>query len=194
MLDQEQEHALLQKAASGCEAAFTVLYKRYEQHVSQVAMVYTKDQDQAQEIVQEVFQKIWEKKEKLADIKDVRDFLFIVARNSIFNQFKKNAQSLAARKNYQYTLQDAINDTDSRIRDHECEHILHRAINGLPPQRKRIYKLAKEEGLSYEEIARRMNISRFTVKNQMIQALQSIRLQLLHYLPTVLILLLIFSR
>lgn len=182
----EQEQELLQQLAAGCESAFTTLYQCHKQHIFDVALLYTKNADHAEEIVQEVFHKIWEKREKLADVREIKNFLFIIARNCIFNQFKKSSQELAAQKDIFFTQAETVNDTDYRLRNEECEELLHTAIASLPPQRKRIYQLAKEGGLSYDEIASRLSISRFTVKNQMTEALRSIRGQLHKHLHTLL--------
>lgn len=188
----EQEQLLLQQLAAGCEHAFTALYRSHKQHIFDVALLYTKNADQAEEIVQEVFHKIWEKRETLANVLEFKNFLFIIARNCIFNQFKKTSQELAAQKNYLQEI--TINDTDYRLRGEQCEELLHTAVASLPPQRKRIYQLAKEGGLSYEEIASQLSISRFTVKNQMAEALRFIRVQLHKHLHTLLALSILISQ
>jgi RNA polymerase sigma-70 factor (ECF subfamily) len=185
MLWKEDDGVLLQHIAAGNETAFTILYRRHEAHILQVASLYVKDHDAARETVQEVFRRLWENRAKLAEVRDVRNYLFIIARNGIFNQFKKAAYEMAAQKDLRYAAPAPGNDTDYRLRDRECERILHTAINSLPPQRKRIYQLSREKGMSYEEIARELSISRFTVKNQMVQALQSIRVYVLQHLHTV---------
>lgn len=190
----EQEQELLQQLAAGCESAFTTLYRSNKQHIFDVAILYTKNADQAEEIVQEVFHKIWEKKEKLADVRELKNFLFIIARNCIFNQFKKSSQELAAQQALFFIQPEAVNDTDYRLRNEECEELLHTAIASLPPQRKRIYQLAKEKGLSYEEIASKLSISRFTVKNQMTEALRFIRGQLHNHLHTLMALSFLISQ
>ncbi len=188
----EQEQLLLQQLAAGSERAFTAMYNAHKQHIFDVALLYTKNEDQAEEIVQEVFHKIWEKRETLANVLEFKNFLFIIARNYIFNQFKKSSQELAAQKNYLQEI--TINDTDYRLRGEQCEELLHTAIASLPPQRKRIYQLAKEGGLSYEEIASQLSISRFTVKNQMAEALRFIRVQLHKHLHTLLALSILVSQ
>lgn len=185
MLWINQDLRLLRQIAEGDEHAFTTLYHRYEAHILQIASVYVKDRDAAREIVQDVFRKLWENREKLTEVRDMRNYLFILARNLIFNRFKKAQHELAAQKALLYTSETTESDTDYRVRNRECERILHTAIDSLPPQRKRIYQLAREKGMSYEEIAHELRISRFTVKNHMSQALQSIRLYLLQHLHTI---------
>ncbi len=185
MLWINQDLELLRQIAEGDEHAFTTLYHRYEAHILQVASVYVKDRDAAREIVQDVFRKLWENRDKLSEVRDMRNYLFIIARNLIFNRFKKAAHEMAVHKDLLYASETAGSDTDYRVRNRECEHLLHTAIDSLPPQRKRIYQLAREKGMSYEEIAHELRISRFTVKNHMSQALQSIRLYLLQHLHTI---------
>ncbi|HVI48541.1 MAG TPA: RNA polymerase sigma-70 factor [Chitinophaga sp.] len=165
-----------QLADSGSEeAAFTAIYNRYKEAVWQVALMYTKDVNMAQEVVQEVFYRIWANRAGMHKISNIRHYLFIIARNYIFNHFKQAAYEEAKYEGLQLIQETAVNDTDHRLQQHDYHSLLHRAIAALPPKRKQIYLLAKEQEMSYEEIAHTLHISRLTIKNQMAKALGSIR-------------------
>ncbi|NSL85841.1 RNA polymerase sigma-70 factor [Chitinophaga sp. Mgbs1] len=169
------EHALLLSIADGDEYAFTAVYLHYHKFIYEAAMVYLQDQAQAGEVVQEVFYRIWEKRVALPEIKNLRDYLFIIARNLIFDFLRKKAAEANAVAAIQMLQPSAVNNTDHLVEERLYNQLLRSAVACLPPQRKRIYQLAKEEGQSYAEIASSMEISAFTVKNQMVKALRFIR-------------------
>lgn len=171
----------LQVESAGEEAAFTILYNKYKASVRQAALLYTSDPETAQEIVQEVFFRLWAGRNKLAAVQDMKQYLFIIARNCIFNHFKQSARSEARYEGLRRVTEVVVNDTDYRVRDRDYHFLLHRAVATLPPKRKTIYLLAREEGMSYEEIAATLKISKYTVKNQMVQALDGIRSYVLRH-------------
>ncbi|BAV09285.1 RNA polymerase sigma factor [Filimonas lacunae] len=177
------EPALLQALANGSSEAFTLIFTHYSAGVYDAAMAYLQNENQAQEAVQEVFLKIWQKREQLAEVEKLQDYLFIVARNYIFNQLKHNALTVTVLHQHYQQSNTFSNDTDYRVREKQYQQLLEAAINTLPAERKKIYLLAKNEELSYEQIAQQLGISRHTVKNQMYQALQTIRLYMQQYMP-----------
>lgn len=169
-----EERELLQRIALGDEAAYTLVFNHYSKQVFDVAMLYLKDVLPAREIVQEVFLKVWLKREVMPGIEDFTAYLFMITRNHIYDGFKKQAVRLKAH-DYLYRHQpDAVNDTDHRLRERQYEKLLDTAVSSLPPGRKKVY-IARKEGLSNEEISQRMNISIGTVKKQMQLAMQSLR-------------------
>ena len=171
-LPDEQE--LLQQVANGDGDAYTILFRHYSRQVFDVAMVYLKDNGLAREIVQEVFLKVWLKKEEAGGIKSFKDYLFILTRNHIYDGFKKQLVRLKAHDIHVKNQPGTRNDTDHLLLQREYDAILDKAVAGLPPERKKVY-LARSEGWSNEEISLRLNISIHTVKKQMSLALHSVR-------------------
>lgn len=169
------EGTLLALLANGDEEAYTTIYRHYSRPVYEAALVYMKEPSLAREIVQEVFLKVWIKRAQFNKVERLKDYLFILARNCIFDHFRKKAAALTAQEQLLHLQPVEVNDTDHRVQEQQYSQLLHEAVAALPPQRRRIFILAKEEGLSYAEIASRMHLSRFTVKNQIAQALQFIR-------------------
>ncbi|HVI46341.1 MAG TPA: RNA polymerase sigma-70 factor [Chitinophaga sp.] len=166
---------MLESIANGDENAYTTVYLHYGGLIYDAAMVYLQNNTQAKEIVQEVFYKIWEKREGLRNVRKLQDYLFIIARNCIFDHLRKKAVEVSAYEILHQIQPIDVDNTDHRVRDRQFGQLLQSAIDNLPPQRRRIYQLAKEQGHSYHEIALQLGISAFTVKNQMAQALQYIR-------------------
>lgn len=137
-------------------------------------MLYLKDTTPAREVVQEVFLKIWLKREVMPGVEDLTGYLFILTRNHIYDSFKKQANQVKALDHFFLQQPDAVNDTDHRIQDHQYDHLLDKVVSSLPPERKKVY-IARKEGMSNEEISVRMNISVHTVKKQMQLAMQTVR-------------------
>ncbi len=178
----DSEKTLLVHVAAGDASAYTQLYQGYAPEVFNAAMVYLKDESEANEVVQEVFMKIWQKREQLPSIDSFKNYLFILARNRIYDGFKRKAiEQTALTSLFRSAPDPAVNDADHRVQDRQYEQILQSAIDGLTPARKKIY-LARSQGKTYEAIAEEYNISAATAKKQMTQARQFIQEFILQYL------------
>lgn len=175
MHQKHSERELLQQLAGGSEQAYTIIYNDYSGNIFHAAMVYAKDVHIAQEVVQLVFISLWEKRETTAEIGNLQNYLFILARNAIFNHFKRASVEVKAKQGLSASQPRYADNTDHRVRMHQYDHLLQSAVNQLPPQRRTVYKLAREQGLSHEEIARQMKISTLTVKKHMALALRFVR-------------------
>ena len=150
--------------AAGDEQAYTELYHTYSPNIFRVAMTYTRnDTSVAEELVQTIFIKVWEKRAKLEGVTKIEDYLFVLARNTIFDHLKKEARK-TIRHNHLYAVQPASeNNTELALMQKEYTKILQHAIDRLPPQQRKIYLLAKQEGLPHDEIARRLSLATSTV-------------------------------
>jgi RNA polymerase sigma-70 factor (family 1) len=176
------EKTLLSNIAIGDQSAFTELYHHYSPEVFNAAMVYLKDQLDANELVQEVFMKIWEKRAGLPEIDSFSNYLFILVRNRIYDGFRKKATEQTALIHFFRTAPGAtIDNADHQVRDRQYGQLLQSAIDQLSPARKKVY-LARSQGKSYERIAQEYNISVTTAKKQMTQAKQFIQDYILRYL------------
>lgn len=143
----------------------------------------------AQEIVQDVFLKIWINRTSLADIESFRAYLFVVARNHAFNCLKQLARERNRKKEWiSNVLHDAsyMLDTTPEI---DVGLLVDTAVDLLPPQQKKVYLLSRKEGFKQEEIARELGISLETVKKHMVLALRSIKSYLQTHLGVLLVLL-----
>ncbi|HWK06734.1 MAG TPA: RNA polymerase sigma factor [Puia sp.] len=169
------EKELLLQLAEGNESAFTILFGQYQDSIYKTAYWYLKSHAQAQEIVQEVFLKIWQKRGDLGEVRFFKTWLLTLARNYIIDYMRKLASESAARDRWGKEAPSQENGADYKARQSQYQHLLEEAVKGLSPQQKSIYKLAKEQGLSYEEIGVRLSLSPLTVKTHMARALGSIR-------------------
>lgn len=158
----------------GDNKAFEQLFSLYAKRLYGFALGYLKSKEEAEEIVQEVFLKVWDNRAELSFHKSVESYIFTIARNGILNTIRKSKSE----NTYQAYLK--INPGKSILLDeelnfNELEKAYQNAIEQLPPRRKEIYLMSKEQSLSNAEIAARMNISLKTVENQMTAAVSLIR-------------------
>ncbi|QOG02124.1 RNA polymerase sigma factor [Flavobacterium sp. MDT1-60] len=175
------ENELLHELAAGNERAFTILYDQYKNVVYASALKITKSKTLSEEVVQDVFMKIWLRKEELKDITDFESYLFISGRNHIFNMIKKIAREDTFKNNMKHN-DFSFNATDSFLKDEQYNVLLNQILLKLPPQQQKIYQMAKVEGLSHQKIAEILDISPLTVKKHMAQALKLIRIQLARHI------------
>jgi RNA polymerase sigma-70 factor (family 1) len=171
------EPQVLQLLAEGSEYAFTQVFNQYRAKVYGVAMNLLKSQDLSEEIVQEVFLKVWMNRTTLSEIHTLDAWIFTVTRNIIFDIFKKQANE----RNLHKHIKEQGNERTYAGEDAELNsyrRLLEEAVTFLPPQQQRVYQMAKMEGLSHEQIANELQIDRSTVKSHMARALKAIRMHL----------------
>lgn len=155
--------------------AFRELFDAYRQRLYAGALKITKSADAAEDIVQEIFTRIWENRLCLKEVEDPSAYIFTVAYHESFRYLKKVAADQKLYESVRKRMKVADNKTEEWIEVKETEQIIHHLINELPTQRQLIYKLSREEGLSYKEIGDRLHISSLTVKKQLQLALRNIR-------------------
>lgn len=171
----DDQRSLLRRIAEGDIAAFRMLFDAYNARLYGSALKITKSPYAAEEIVQEIFACIWEHRSHLGEVDNPPAYIFTVAYNQSFRHLKKVA---ADSKLYQSLLSRAMpghNETEEWLDLKETEKLINHAVEELPRQRKLIYKLSREKGLTHQQIAQRLNISPLTVKKQIVLALRNIR-------------------
>lgn len=137
-------------------------------------MAYSKSAPLAQDIVQDVFLKIWEKRETLPDIQNFEDYLFIMARNRIISEFRKNLSRPVDISRHD-ALEGNIPLPDEQLSFKQSQELVNKAVDLLPAQRKIVFQLSRTEGLSYGQIAEKLGISKNTVKEHIVKALSFLR-------------------
>lgn len=168
--------ALLLQLQHSSEGAFAELFARYERRIYNFTFKMVKDQNIATDITQEVFIRIWTKRTQLSEVRNMEAYIFTIASNLTLNQIKKNVREREIRERLLSQWQQRkSSDADNLLLLHDCESLVAKVVDNLPPQQQRIYKLSREEGLNYDEIAHRVQISPNTVRNHLVKALQTIR-------------------
>ena len=169
------ESTLISLLKNDSEYAFQLLFEHYHNLVYKVSLLYVKSPTLAQDIVQDVFMKIWFQRKDLPEIISFESWIYTLSRNLTINSVKKLAYEHKA-KNIFNNLQTPFDDTtDHKILNSQYNALLQQAIQELPQQQQKVYRLGKESGLSYEAIAQELSLSPLTVKTHMARALAAIR-------------------
>lgn len=157
------------------ELLFAELFKKHEYRLHSLALKLTKSDSYARDIIQEVFLKLWEHRHHMQAIHNIEAWLYRITENKVIDFLRKAAADDRLKEAIWSKLSDQFNDTEDLVAAKEYSQIVQKAIDQLPPQRKLIYHLNREKGLNYQEIADELAISKHTVKNQLSNALQSIK-------------------
>ncbi len=187
-----EESTLLSLLSQDSEYAFQFVFDRYRNKTYKVAMMYVKSPAIAEEIVQDVFLKLWYQRKNLTEIRSLESWLFTLTRNLTFNCLKKIAHEWTAREKWIELNVLSENTADHKILNKEYQELLQQAISHLSEQQQQVYRLGKQEGFSYDDIGKHLSISPLTVKTHMARALASIR-SFFHQNAELFILFIIFS-
>ena len=162
----------------GSPKAFQLLFDRYGKKIHRFSLGYLNNHQEAEEIVQEVFLKIWKVREDLSLYKSLDSYVFTIAKNAILNTIRK---SKSEQVYLEYAKLHPGKDIllDEELDFNELERAYKKSVEQLSPKRKEIFLLSREKNLSNIEIARILNISVKTVENQMTSALSHIKQDLL---------------
>jgi RNA polymerase sigma-70 factor (ECF subfamily) len=179
-----KEVELLERLAAGDEDAFNTIYRSYNSMIFSAAIVYVKDIDEARDIVQQVFVKLWEKRVMAVHIENFQSYIIVTARNLIYDQFRKKSTEMKVVTELAKVKDDLPIHTNDPAEMREYVRLFETAISQLPPQQKKIYLMAQEEQRAYKEIAAALNLSVFTVKSHLEHARRSIRKYVLGHITS----------
>jgi len=169
------EKELVKKLKDGDKFAFEVLFYKYRNKVKGFAVKLVPTQVDPEEIVQEVFVKLWLKKEFINPDKDFQPYLFSIAKNLILDHLKSavNRKLYFVGEHFQNDL--LVDEGLDNLLPEDAEEKLQKLIAEIPERRREIFRLSRFEGLSYKQIALRLNISENTVDSQIRNALAFLR-------------------
>jgi len=161
----------------GDKKAFVALIDKYNQRLYGYALSLTNDHTQAQDILQNVFLKTWEKRKKLGIHSSVQNYLFKSVYNEFINQYKKKRSTMILEQKYFQALEKAISIQNEESLDKIMTKISEE-IKQLPPKCQQIFILSKKEGLTNIEISEYLNVSKKTVEAQITKAYGLLRKRL----------------
>ncbi|MFT3949575.1 MAG: sigma-70 family RNA polymerase sigma factor [Agriterribacter sp.] len=184
------EKDLLLRVAEGDETAFRVIYDHYRKKIYALGLLLTKSEGQAQELVQDVFLKIWEKREQLREIDYFNSWLRTIARNTAVNYLRARAmEKLGLARLPVHESGSCFTEND--VADREYALLLQAAVRQLPLQQQKVYILHRQQGLRHEDIAEQLGISVLTSRKYMKLALRSIKIFLEHRMDAAVLLALV---
>jgi RNA polymerase sigma-70 factor (ECF subfamily) len=168
------ESDLLRSVANGDEKAFRQLVDTYWKRVYNNTLALTKDTVKAQEITQDIFLKIWQKRDRLVEVNSFMHFVYVVGRNQVISEMRKKLSDTVSTDSAQDILENR-NLPDMELQYKETWQMILEAINTMPARQQEVFKLSRIEGLSNKEIAEKLGLSIAAVKWHIVAGLNTLR-------------------
>ena len=159
----------IEQIKAGSKDAFNLLYNQYGLKIFRFAVSYLKSESDAEELVQDVFLKLWDNRDKLDQSKNIRAYLYKIAVNTIYDFVRRKNREQAF---YEFTKGETTcsDDTWHEVVFNDMLAHVQQLIKKMPEQRRKIFSMSKENGLSNDEIAEKLGLSKRTVENQLYRA------------------------
>ena len=165
---------LIQNLVNGNEKAYMFLLDTYHRRLNAYALTLVSDQDQAKDIVQNVFLKTWKSRKKLKTQFSIQSFLYKAVYNEFINSYQKNKAMMLLQKKYLESLGEVVEETDTNLLE-QMITVVNNEIQNLPPKCQKVFILSKKEGLTNIEISEYLNVSIKTVEAQITKAFSILR-------------------
>jgi RNA polymerase sigma-70 factor (ECF subfamily) len=171
----QNENNLIHRLKADDASAFDELFELYGQKLYGFALKYLKSESEAEEMVQEVFVRLWEKRRSLKSDYSFKSYLYTIALNQIRKYFNRRAVSLRYLSQLQNESFESDNQTTDSIDYASVLKRIDEIVETFPERKKQIFRKSRKEGKTSKEIARELNITAGTVDNQISDALRIIR-------------------
>ena len=166
---------LLQKIRDGSEEAFREVYDRHHVQMFYIAKKYLKDTGLSEDVVQDIFVKLWEKKHQLDDIKSLSAYLFTMVKNHVLNILRDKKSDVVSLTSVTEKTFPVQNLTEDDLQYKEYERVLQRGINELSDRKREVFKLRTQKGFTNPEVAKMLQINVRTVKTHYYNSSKFIR-------------------
>jgi RNA polymerase sigma-70 factor (family 1) len=177
-LNSNNELLLIKAFKKGDEKAFELLFEKYHRKLYSYIYSMLQSKEDAEEIVQEAFIKIWEKRELYNEDYPFNSFLFKIAKNAFLNSLRKKVNRKVTEENWDILIDAHTKPADEYLIYEETRGVIEAVIGNLPPKRKEIFKMRRIDGMSRSEIAESLGISIITVDSQLMKAYRYMREEL----------------
>lgn len=169
----ENEKEVLLRLSEGDEKSFRYIFRKYYSKVRAFSYGFLKDRDEAEELAQMIFIKLWEKRETFASVNNFDSYLFTLSKHTIFNYIE-------ARHVIPVDIDEVPDTADTttpydEIIANDLKLLVDLTVNEMPPQRRQIFRLSRQLGLTNDEIAVKLGIQKKTVENHLNLALKELR-------------------
>jgi RNA polymerase sigma-70 factor (family 1) len=179
-VNKDKDHQLVLDLQQGSRTAFRQIFNDYQARLLYYTIAIVKTEGTGKDIVQETFIRLWENRHQLDAGQSLSGYLHTIARNLALNHLKRAAYD----KTVKEKIWQEIEETQMRITTsenlyaEESRRLVEEAVNRLPPRRKLIFELSRQNGMTHKEIGVKLDISKNTVKNQIVSAVKEIRVYL----------------
>ncbi len=173
--DLPNDQQLLIKLKNQERAAFESVYSLYSKKLYWYALKFVKSPEIAEDIVHDVFVKLWENASTLLPEASLQAYLYKITKNSILNLIKRAHVEVRIVDEITHYAEQFTLNTDEQIQYRETLFQTKNAISELPPKRKQIFEMSRNDGMSHRQIAAHLEITDSTVNNQLVKAIKSIK-------------------
>lgn len=170
---------LFRQIAEGNEQAFEAVFRRYLPRLKSFVIGIVKVEAITDEILQEFFLKMWLRKEDLVHVQNPLSWCYKIASNLALDQLRRQVTEYKAIRASIEADSSNADDLFEHLSAKQLQEIIYEAVESLPEQRRKIYRLAKESGWSHKKVAEYLGISVQTVKNQVVNAVKAIQQHIL---------------
>ena len=164
--------ALLKK---GQEAGFRKIYEQLHRPIYRTIYTLVNDTEKTEELVQETFVSLWTNRSRLHEDQPLYPYVYLTAKRLAIDHFRTTLREAKAIDYLKNTSTVVTHNTEESIAAADLQRLTEETVKRLPPQQQTVFMLSRNEGLSYDEIAQRMQISRNTVRNHMVCALKALK-------------------
>lgn len=171
----QEEKELIIRLIEGDAEAFEKIYYTYAERVYYFAYRYLQNEEDTEEIVQDVFTRIWENRDKIDPELSFSGYILTTTKNTIFNINRKKVNHQAYCTYLINYLQQSRHHVEDQIIYNDLMELLEKTIADLPPKRQEIFRLSRFQGMPYKEISRKLSISEKTIETHMRLALRDIK-------------------
>ncbi|SDE03243.1 RNA polymerase sigma-70 factor, ECF subfamily [Mucilaginibacter pineti] len=180
-IDQDRELELIRKLKEQDEQAFSHLYNLYVKRIYAFVLSILKSPVLTEDVVQDTFVKLWESTAFLQTDRSLLPFLFTIARNTSLNMIRRASRETWITDEIAMYSIDLAEDAHQYTQRKQTSGFIIDAINQLPPQRKLIYDMCRNDGYSYKQAAEKLGISSSTVNSQMVKAIKFIKAYMIRH-------------
>jgi RNA polymerase sigma-70 factor (ECF subfamily) len=179
--------------AEGDRAAFKLLYTRYLNNLYRYAFLICNNKETSEEIVQELFVKVWEKRANLTRVNSIKAYLYRCTKNMLLDYVRKQQMESRIYDLLQQSTPSSATDCDSRVIYSQYYSLIREAIQQLPKKRRQIVEMRTYDELSLDEIAANLSISKSVVKKQLYQGISFVRSYLHHEAELIILIAVLFK-
>jgi RNA polymerase sigma-70 factor (ECF subfamily) len=174
LMTDSEEIKCVKEFAQGNSRAFELLFLHYQPKLVAFIDGFIKDNEEARDMSQDIFLRLWEKRLECGEIKSFKAFLFKTAKFAIYNYFDHQLVNSKYVEQMLFAPIETIS-ADESLFAKELQELIDFTVKNMPDQRRRIFEMSRNEGLSNDEIAQKLGISKRTVENHITTALAAIR-------------------
>lgn len=176
--ENEEEQRLMRELAAGSQAAFRAIFMRYYPKVRYFICGLLKSEEDAEDLTQELFAKLWANRVAFGEVRNLGVYLFVLSRNMTYNYIEARRVRMERLQERSYTEEDDRSPHEDLVAK-DLRLLVEMVVENLPPQRRLIYQLSRVAGLSNAEIAEKLGLQKKTVENHLNLALKELRKVLL---------------